>query len=286
MAKKDRLAFLLCMLFQSFLLWPSFVSEAYKPLVDQYTRPITLLYISPNPEIKDFLVGGHNVVVLWCSLPSMRQYLQKENLHNIILLTSPVTKENLMHLAECEHFDIAIVDIDVDPDLILNRAHMADHTFYITAKNLNRLNCIGTYGEKNVFVSNRPKTILLKNWWQSVSDHKNYKILSNFDEKYLIKPALYVKSCEEKKYRWISGINLWTFYHLKGVYPSWCYIREQLLEIFNPLTHQDFGAANVLIQGHCLKAIDYDDTTYGEDPYVRLQRTLVNQLGLKYKEGE
>lgn len=283
MVKLDQLVLLLCMSFQGFPLWASFAEERYRSLVDQYNRPITILYISSTPEIKDFLPGSHDVVILWCSLPSMRQYLQNKNLHNVILLTSPVIKENLIHLAECEHFDIAIVDVDVDLNLMLNSVHLADYTFYITKKDSNRLSCTDTYDKKNVYMTKKPKNILSKNWWKSESDHKNYKIVSNFDEKYLIKPALFVKSRKEKKYRWVPGINLWTFYHLRGTYPSWSYIREQLLEIFNPLTHFDFGAANVLIQGHSLKAIDYDDTTYAEDPYIRLQRTLVNQLHLKYK---
>ena len=136
---------------------------------------------------------------------------------------------------------------------------------------------------ENIYLTHKPKTVLLKNWWNSCSWHKNYSIVSTFEEKFFIKPKEYTNEEINKKYYWKPGINLHTFSSLDGIYPEKKHIRKKILEIFNPLTHRDFGIANVIIQGKTLKAIDYSDTDYGANTNSRLKFAIEDQLKMKYK---
>jgi len=261
-------------------LWDTLLEQ----LLFWYKRPVTILYVSGNPQ--PLPIGTKDVVVVWSDCHDLKEQFQRDGCDNYILLTGDITKNNVVSLAECEHFDIAIIDSNIDYSFILQKkAHLADHMLFLTSGNLTPLVHVGREAQKDIFLMSSPKTILLKNWWQSCSWHKNYIIVSNFEEKFFIKPKEYTKENEPKKYNWIPGINLYTFLNLGGAYPTKKYIREIILEIFNPLTHKDFGAANIIIQGTKLKAIDYDDTIYG-DPYGRLEKTIEVQLGIQYKRWE
>ena len=71
--------------------------------------------------------------------------------------------------------------------------------------------------------------------------------------------------------------------NLSGKYPNANWIRELVLEAFDPAIHFDFGWANIIIQGSELRLIDFDDTVYPENPYIRPQRALEMHLKMKYK---
>lgn len=256
------------------------ISKLINDFLFNYERPVTILYLSDNPEV--FTIRHNDVLVLWSNCQNLKTKLYGENYLFHILLEGCFNKDNLVSLAECEHFDMTIVDIEVSPNLLQNEAHLADHTFFITSKNIKSASKVGEIGSKNVFLMSKAKTVLPRNWWKSSSFHKNYHIVSTFNEKYLIKPGECSTDKKAKKYDWKPGINLFTFIHLNGSYPSINFIREKIIEIFSPLTHGDFGAANIILQGSVLKAIDYDDTIYSEDPYERLRKTLEKQLGIHY----
>ena len=244
-------------------------------ILSHYKRPITILYVSHNPEY--IHLSQDDVIVFWGKQNPHRSHAYS----NVIVLRGEITLKNMIDLSYCEHFDIAIIDIEGDISLTHQKVHLADHTLYITKTRLSSLPVIGTINTKRIFWMNKPKTILHNNWWRSCSDHKNYTIISNYDEKYFIKKKEYVDTKKEKKYRWIPGINAYTFFSLGGIYPSPTYIREKVLETFDPAICKDFGLANLILQGREIRAIDFD-TYHLEDPYNRLKRTIELQMRMKY----
>ncbi|GAB5411431.1 MAG: hypothetical protein ChlgKO_05450 [Chlamydiales bacterium] len=247
-----------------------------------YSRPVTILYISPKPEL--IPLEEESTIVYWSKKEKFLEKLKQCNSTNAMLVTGQLSRGNLHSLSECEHFDIAIIDMDHMNALFKVvtscKAHLADHTFILTKNNLS-MNKVGTVGEKNLFLLSKRKMILRKNWWKSSSWHKNYPIKSSFEEKYFVKPAQYSDSNHALTFEWLPGINLCTFTQLSGVYPTSSYLREKVIEVFDPLYHNDFGWANIIIHGSRLSVIDFD-THYLEEPYFRLKRTLELHLKMKY----
>jgi len=256
--------------------------EIINTFVSQYNRPITIIYISDHPA--EIPTREKDVLVVW-GPHNYRQILTQSGSLNCILLTLPCNTQSLISLAECEHFDVAIIDKPLNTSLLQSSAHLADYTI-ILPKNCNK----ETLTNEDIILRQKQKKILRKNWWKNQShNHSNYPIVSTFDEKYFIKSEKHMETpiCRRnklaKKHYWKPGINLLTYINMQGNYPSKKFVREKVIEVFNPVTHKDFGAGNVIMQGLTLTAIDYDDSIYAEDPYARLERTLRLQLGLPYK---
>jgi len=262
--------------------------EIISRFIAQYSRPITILYISHCPV--KLPTDKRDVVVVWGDA-HYKNTLKQKGYANYILVTTPFNSKNLINLAECEHFDLAIIDTQVDIHLIQHKAHLADYTMLLPQNKE-----LADLDECDITFLHKPKKVLLRNWWKSTSiTHNNYPIVSTFQEKFFskskqhlenIKNEIHVNEKLRKKYHWMPGINLYTYIHMLGLYPCKNYVREKILEIFNPLIHKDFGAANILIQGTRLKAIDYDDSIYPVDPYERLKSTLEYQLGIPYKKEQ
>lgn len=244
-------------------------------ILAKYKRATTIVYASPDPEF--LLCAENHVIVYWTSAPLLKMFTTY-NLPNYVLLQGPLSLGNMIDLSDCEHFDIAIIDMADAPQISLE-IHLADHTLLITDKILPELVSLGEVNQKHVYHLHKPKKLFKKNWWQSCSFHQNYSITSNYHEKYFIKPKEYVDTNNEIKFNWMPGINLYTFFNLGGIYPSPTYFRRKVLEIFDPLICNDFGLGNIILQGKQLRIIDFD-TNHG-DPYQRLRKTLVNQMGMK-----
>lgn len=232
----------------------------------KYSRPITILYISDNPVI--IKSRDMDVVVIISKNENFFDRVRREGLNNYIILSCGFDSDTLGKLSKCEHFDISVIDTEC--------VKLCSPIYFLSDISILKKKDILTIVKKK-------KTILHNNWFNSASNHKNYIIISNLFEKFMIKPKEYTSSGIYKKYDWHPGINLYTYACLNGVYPSKKYLREKIIEIFNPVYHKDFGLANLIIQGRSIRAIDYDDTVYSENSYLRLEKALVKQLGVGFK---
>ncbi len=234
-------------------------------LINKYERTITILYISENPKLLD--VKTDDVVVYWTQNDGFVKRIKERYTHNAVILTKKYNKALANKLSECEHFDICIMDCPPFFQALNENFHLADFTIMPKSK-------------KPIY---KKKDILKKNVWNGISKHNNYSIHSDFKTKYFIKPKQYiVNGKSDKVYYWIPGINLCTFIQLEGIYPNQQHLRTSIIELLNPYTHFDFSWGNIIIQGLSLRAIDFDDTHYSQDPNSRLKMTLEKQLNMKY----
>lgn len=235
-------------------------------LFSRYERPVTILYISPTPKLLDSQIDG--VVVYWTQSAEFVTSIKENHIENAVVVTKEYDESLVRCLAECEHFDICILDNSLLFNPLRKEFHLADYTFILDES---------TFVHKN-------KTLLKKNIWQGISGHNNYFIHSDFMTKFFVKPKEYIiGASEDKRCTWLPGINLCTFMNLKGIYPSRDYLRSSIIELLNPYTHFDFTWGNIILQGLQLRAIDYKDTVYSQNPNDRLRVTLEKQLGMTYK---
>lgn len=234
-------------------------------IFNRYERPITVLYISNNPQLLD--ITPDSVVVYWTQNAVFTEQIKKNKVPNAIVLTKEYDQTLIKLLAECEHFDVCILDSPFFFDSLCEDFHLADFTILL--------------GESWLICKN--KTLLKKNVWMGISKHENYQIFSDFNTKYFVKPKEYMPNAlQDKVYNWKPGINLCTFIQLEGVYPKRQHIRTWIIELLNPYTHFDFSWGNIIVQGQVLRAIDFQDTMYGQNPNDRLRLTLVKQLNMIY----
>ena len=218
--------------------------EYIRKLLDQYDRPFTVLELGFVEDCLSLGIAADYensacVVVEDKNAPALVEKCQREYRTNIIVLQKTITAQHLKELSECEHFDLVLVKGEIGLNACGKEA--LDYLFklgdYVLLEPLNHFQT--------------HKNVLLKPAWGS-PNIRFYPIKSSFSEKTIFKPR------HNKIIPWIKGINLWTFKHMNGVYPTKEIIRQEIkrLAVFS---HSDFLPWNMIIQGNNLELIDWDD---------------------------
>jgi len=254
-------------------------------LVNKYTTDVTVLEIANSEdELYSFNLAKKSnciciILLMNYGAHSIIERIKKENLKNIIVLEpTDLNGQMINALTKCEHFDVAIVHDYFDcfqnqwsptTDLFLN---LGNHVFfeisYDDDKSLKVTN-IFNYKQPNIkMIENRFKKVLFHyetekkfleiarftQFNKAKSYGQNYEIKSNFNEKLLLKKN------PETISNWIAGINVITFVMMRGVYPTDDIIRNEIINIEKAYPyHNDLIIGNMVIQGHTVIPIDFDD---------------------------
>jgi len=253
-------------------------------LVNKYTIDVTILEIANSEDdLYSFELAKKSncvCVILLMNYGSndVVQRIKQENITNIIVL-EPIDLSGQMinALTKCEHFDVTIIHDYFDcfqnqwqptTDLFLN---LGNHVFFEIS-----------YDDESSKISNilnykHPKLKMIENRFKKVLFHHetekkfleiarftqfnkaknyglNYEIKSSFNEKLLLKKN------PEMVSDWIAGINLITYVMMRGVYPNDAMIRTEILNIEKNFPyHNDLIIGNMIIQGHTIIPIDFND---------------------------
>lgn len=267
-----------------------------KKILDNYKRPFTVLDIGSSegyfslriateyPHATCVMIEGDKSLLL----PEICKLNKK--LNNVVVLQKFITPQDLKMLGECEHFDLVLAfnvihqlgdawQETVDQLLTLGDhilvetpppgCHTAAHAknlplieaYLLQNKHGNVIGQVPRYGRpgnhtseqrySNVHLFQMNKNVLLKPTWASPNT-RFYAINSNFQEKTLYKPRI------DKTIEWKPGINLWTFKHMNGIYPTQDLIQQEIKRL-SLYPHGDFVPWNMIVQGNNLELIDWDD---------------------------
>ncbi len=269
-----------------------------KKYLNKFKRPFTMITLGSEWNgYSSFKAANiyHDSVFVVTENQSLLFLCQQQLLHNLILLTESLNKNNLKILSQCEDFDIIFV-----PDLIktfqkeskavLNEIINLGFLIFITIpkkKKLQnddqyklideieayllelsaiKLECNDPNYEENFYLLERSKNYLLrKTWDRGLHSEKSHRIESNYVEKKLIKNNKNLKGITIES-EWKPGINLITFKMLQGVFP----IKEKIIEnlySLRTILHNDWVINNMIIQGNKLSLIDFDDPRRGPRVY-------------------
>ena len=238
--------------FLVFWIFPLFASEGVESFLDQFERPATVLEIGRRVSQKISSHYPQHLFVLW----------DKKGLgdHNCIVLSANITTERLARLAECEHFDLVIANRYDE-----HYQSLGDHLLVpypddpFEQRQFNRKYQLvrpKLFGGYVLFEKKRDR--LVRNFW-SCRNHSKYifKIHANFKEKCLVKSAPDLGESKVKS-EWIPGINLISFKHLKGTYPTYPMIKSELSRL-QSVPHGDWMLNNMIVVGDHLTFIDRVD---------------------------
>jgi hypothetical protein len=246
--------------------------EFVSSLLGNYKRGVTLLEIvgdKSHPYIPALVKETHNItgVLLYknnknsCYNSSVLRY----NPHLIVLAPLSLGNYDFEILGRCEHFDVVVVrdflafgDASLEymielGDIVCIEVPLGEELFLSGLENF--LKYRFNYGNKTVYLFNKPKFGLdIARWdlhdkMQKV-EVPRYAINSNLHCKQLIKNG--------KVTRWHQGINLITFIELRGTYPSDTIICSNLIKQKHT-EHNDLVIGNLIVQGHTLVPIDFND---------------------------
>lgn len=268
---------------------------AIKPLIKQYQRPITFLHIWPDKSHVSLAIAQKYDCSTIILDPQATSFLPAcSSYDNIVLLNSDLSVKELRSLGECEHIDVTLVRniAEIFPNewkkAVDQTLTMGDYTIletppinsklyrpvveYFKKKGGERIGLPASeitrhVGELYQFAT--MKKYLIKRRW----NYKNawhlgeYTIESSFATKNFIK-----KKTKPKGYSvttWHPGINLYTFKHLNGIYPTHEKIRAMLYPLAS-LQHNDLRIFNLIIQGNKLVPIDSNENERHADPQVLL----------------
>ncbi len=208
--------------------------QQIKKLLDQYTRPITILDIGETEESLSWrLAKEYDCTYVILTKETPKDLLLNNKLTNVVVLEKTITAQDLKEIVACEHFDVVLAAGINQQDMIDQILMLGDNIFI----------------DSNLYEIH--KNILAKPTWGS-PNIRFYPINSNFQEKTIYKPRIH------KTIEWKKGINLWTFKNMNGVYPTKETIHQEIkrLAVF---PHLDFMPWNMVIQGNNLELIDWDD---------------------------
>jgi hypothetical protein len=247
---------------------------ALQQLLDQYTRTITIAFLSDDIHLP-FMVAKHYpsvcVIIDGDNNGTLEQSC-RNHIHNrsTILLKTEASSTNVRHLGECEHIDVCFVStlvnrckIDWQKKSAIQAAkslaeycliESEPHTYDILLKEGG--DPIATYCGRTLFSFYNPKTYLARrSWFKKAENNYMYSVESNF----------IIKNFKKKKWGgapqitpWVAGINLQSFRELNGAFPSHSRIRD-LLYTLRDIKHNDLFIFNLVIQGDKIVPIDANE---------------------------
>lgn len=255
--------------------------QSVSMVASTWNRPITILDIGANLGFftiklaKNFdctVVALEGVYGDW-----LQEILEANNLGNVVLLKKVFTLEDLKLLSEVEHFDLVLAlsvvhHFDNDYDEIIDTIKLLGDIVLVELAN--EVSACGQNVVKNSYVPSGAKFLsnnnshigdgmrpmfllegyrktLLKSYIGTPMDDIDLLIDSNFLSKKAIKSGL--------KYDWHKGINLKTWLHMGGSYPSRSFLKDLVVDSKPSENHGDLYSHNIIIQGKTLKFIDSKD---------------------------
>lgn len=249
-------------------------------LVNKYTIGVTVLEIANSEDtLYSFELAKMSncvciILLMNYGANSVIQRIKKDNIKNIIVLEPRDLDGQMINaLSKCEHIDVSIVHDYFEhfqsfwkstADLFLN---LGNHVFFeidydhatdmLSYKNP-QLRMIENRFNKLLFYYQTEKKFLeiarFTQFNKARSYTQNYEIKSDFNEKLLLKKN------PETITPWIAGINLITFVMMRGVYPTDDIIRSEIINIEKAYPyHNDLILGNMVIQGHTIIPIDFND---------------------------
>lgn len=260
-----------------------YVDEIQK-VVRQYNRPITILELSSCCAFYSRMIAQSTdratcVVLESKRAPFIFQLLEKQNLSNTILLTQGITWDGIKRLTECEHFDIAIINMSLWQGVITKPfitwcQNLAEHLFveflptrlhsdcssYITARGVELPSSApDRYQKTKMMLLRGSRTTLLRpSWLKGPKKGISFSIQYDFQKKLFIKRKHTVQGDTTVTSEWQPGINLVTFKMLRGRYPSHNELKKAVLET-KEIPHTDWNPHNMIVQGKKVVLIDDND---------------------------
>lgn len=252
-------------------------------LLDQYTRPITLLDVHPLTTMPFHIAATYDGVFVMVDSSSSDQLLNtcKHAGPNIILLRNYLAPYTLELLGDCEHFDVVIACDFVRrcgnawQETIDKLLELGDHLFieiptacpnmkkYLLKKNFSLVSSIPN---SELFLISKEKKYLKRRSWNFQCTTRSYSITSTFTTKQMHK----TKGGKKSTTPWLPGINLLTFRHMNGIYPERKEIRS-MIKPFVHANHNDVCIVNLVIQGRKLVLIDGNDSNA---PVTHIRRNI------------
>src|SRR3990167_10853245 len=213
--------------------------------------------------------------------------INNTQLNNIIHLNKSIYIEDLLNLSKCEHFDVVLVlnilhwlggqwksAIDVlmylGDNIIIEtppaeeseeKRQIIAYLQSLGAKKIAEVpRHVGIDKVSPMFLlkSDKSKSLEKSTWLKNDTQDKerDYRIVSNFTEKFLKKIDTEAKPYKEVIAPWHPGINLITFKMYNGAYPLTDTLKQELFNWKDEL-HTDWQPNNFIVQGNKLKMIDY-----------------------------
>lgn len=273
----------------SFILWNQFALATLKltsnyrhieSLINQYTIDVTVLEIaSAQDEIYSFELAKKSncmciVVLMNGGAGPILQRIKKEHIKNIVVLEPHDFDGPMLNaLARCEHMDVTIVhdyfehfgSLWQSTTDILTRlgTHLFveiayDHAPHLFNYHQTSLKMIENRFKQLLFYYETEKKFLEMTRFTQFNKPSNYG--SNYEIKSTFSEKLLMKKEPEAVTQWIAGINLITFVMMRGVYPTDDIIRAQIQDFEKAYPyHNDLILGNMIIQGHTIIPIDFDD---------------------------
>lgn len=227
-------------------------------ILEQYTRPITILYISENPKWLN--VHEDDVIIYWTQNKRFLEEVIKAKPTNCLIVTGNESTKKHKFLSEAEHIDIAIIECAKDKESIYIEWHYAEHTF---------MNGSYTCEPKNNFLKHRP-IISFK------YPHGGVSVRSSFQRKELIKKSGVTP--------YLPGLSYHRFLMLLGLYPNVKPLTSQIYDLYDHLKVTDFRVDNTILQGANMKIIDYDPKKNNETGIT--QTKVIEKYLLRKRELE
>lgn len=260
--------------------------QIFETLLKKYERPVTVLDLgltpaTPLPKIKQY----QDVTYVFLQKEKDKnqgliEQCEVEQLKNIIILQKNLSCNDFLRLGKCEHFDIVIAPDIIDQnsknwkETLLPILRLGDFVILTTSlkpgscslvelKDYLHTNFVEILEKKQseqtvaYLLKTEKKSISLRTWiWPppnqpNFKEFKQYKIISNFHEKNLVKK----EEKEQIKSNWKRGINLITFKMLNGIYPTNSTLKKNI-EKLSQKPFGEWGPHNMVIQGNNIIVID------------------------------
>lgn len=208
------------------------VAYTLNKILDHYTRPITILYISEHPKWIE--ARENDVVIYWTENKDFLIKIISSKPKNCIVLTGSKSVQKHEYLSEAEHFDVAIIECKESQEESLKEYHYADHTLLNNQYYYSPKKTIDKY--RRVFKRNAHRGTL--------------SIKATDKRKDLLKKGVQIP--------FLGGLSYHRFLMLKGKYPTEKCITDQMYELYDHLLSNDFRLDNMILQGTALKIVDYN----------------------------
>ncbi len=251
------------------------VYQSLELLLAQYKRPITLLEIHQERDCYSFeITNNYDATCVVLTKPENIQPIKTtyESLSapaNFILLSKSINHDRLLHLADCEHFDITLAlhlpenlkkelfnpILNMGDYVVIDLSQNEEKTLF-TQKQKNEIKekiLLCNLATTNVYIlKTNNKHLKRKTWLEPrLKNKKTYLITSSFRKKLLRKQKQTISV-------WHPGINCLTFKMLDGVIPSKHDVKEAIRTIKNTES-SDWLPHNIILQGKKAVLIDLVD---------------------------
>jgi SAM-dependent methyltransferase len=260
--------------------------DLLKPFIEQFSRPLSILDIGAG--IEEYQRVGEAIARHYtnaCCVSIEKDYSPEKfppSLRSIVL-KKHFSADDLVRLAECEHFDVVLAlnilhwfTTPAEAFKALSAIHsLGDHVFiqlpYPDEEAMNQgvTQALGMYlqdamivGETSQFPGHRPRplyklahkrTLLTRTHWDAHDDSAATDF--GYDASYGKPVRATLKS--GKIVPWIPGMNLYNWFKLGGVVPD----RERMIEMLRTFqlpepNHGDVTLHNFVLSGDRLYLID------------------------------